>query len=151
MSTNTSNHVYEVIVGSSVDNVWNGLTDGEMTQKYFFGSRIESDWKVGSAVQSYDSQGGLVSDGEVVKIEPKSQLQTTWKPMWLPPQGEKPSTLNWELQPLGPSTLLKLTHADIDDATFETGQMHVGWVYVISSLKTLLETGEALPTPDMFG
>jgi hypothetical protein len=51
----------------------------------------------------------------------------------------------------GSSTLVKLTQADMDDATFEGGQIGMGWVFVLSSLKTLLETGTALPTPEVFG
>lgn len=142
-----SDHIYETIVLGDADKVWQALTDGAQTQKYFFHTRVESDWKVGSTYRSYDLQGALSTDGEVVAIEPGSHLKTTWKPVWL--DGASPSTVSWDIQPLGPATLLKVTHSDIDDATFEAGQMGPGWVYVLSSLKSLLETGEALP--DIFG
>lgn len=47
---------------------------------------------------------------------------------------------------MGETSLIRLTHADIDDATFEAGRMHMGWVFTVSALKTLLETGNALPS-----
>ncbi len=149
MSTNTSDHVYEIIVRTSPESVWKALTDSEETQKYYFHTRVESDWTVGSPYRGYDQQGGVSSEGEIVEIEPQSHLKTTFKPMWIPTNGSEPSTVSWDLQPLGPTTLLKLTHAGIDNATFEAAQMGAGWVYVLSSLKSLLETDEALP--DIFG
>jgi uncharacterized protein YndB with AHSA1/START domain len=149
MSTNTSDHVYEVIVRSDSENIWKALTDSEETQKYFFHTRIESDWNVGSSYRGYDQEGGVSSDGEIVEIESGSHLKTTFKPVWLGANGATPSTVSWDLQPVGPATLLKLTHAGIDDETFEAGQLGPGWVYVLSSLKSLLETNE--PLPDLFG
>jgi len=146
MSTNTSTHVYQIILNSTPKSVWKALTDGEMTQKYFFGSRVESDWKAGSVYRYKDAQsGGLTSDGKIVEISPQSHLKMTFKPAWLPDAG--PSTLSWDLQALDSLTMLKLTHSDIDDATFEAAQMEVGWIFVLSSLKTLLETGNGLPVP----
>jgi uncharacterized protein YndB with AHSA1/START domain len=148
MSTSTSDHVYEIIVRSEPEKVWKALTDSEETQKYFFHTRVVSDWAVGSSYRGYDQEGGISSDGTIVEIEPQSHLKTTFQPAWLPTDNSTPSTVSWDVQVLGPATLLKLTHANIDDATFEAGQMGPGWVYILSSLKSLLETGEALP--DLF-
>lgn len=151
MSTNTSDHVYEIIVGSSPEKIWNALTKSEMTEQYYFGTRVETDWKVGSPLRYTDQQGALSSEGKILEIEPESRLKTTFQPVWIESNGSKPSTVSWDLQSLGSSTLVKLTHADIDNETFEAAQMHVGWVFVISSLKSLLETNDALPMPAMFG
>lgn len=149
MSTNTADHVYEVIVRSDADKVWKALTDSSETEKYFFHTKIESDWKVGSSYRGYGPDGSVSSDGEIVEIEPGSHFKTTFKPAWLGETGQAPSTVSWDVQSLGPATLVKLTHADIDDATFDAGQLGPGWVYVLSSLKSLLETNE--PLPDLFG
>ena len=45
--------VYTNYIATSPDKVWNALTDGAITPRYFFGRRIESDWKVGSTVLYY--------------------------------------------------------------------------------------------------
>src|SRR5437588_2056269 len=109
MSTNTSNHAYEIIVRDTPENVWKALTDGEFTQKYYFNTRIESDWAVGSVVRHYNEEGALSSEGKILEIRPQSHLKTTFEPAWLPSTGNGPSTLSWDLQPLGSTTLLKLT------------------------------------------
>ncbi|HZO74534.1 MAG TPA: SRPBCC domain-containing protein [Ktedonobacteraceae bacterium] len=149
MSTNPSNHVYGVILNSTPQHVWQALTDPTQTQKYFFGSRIEveSGWKAGSDYRFTDTQGQLTSSGRILEAKAQSHLKMTFKPAWLP--DAKPSTLSWELQALDSLTLLQLTHSDIDDATFEGAQMGVGWIFVLSSLKSLLETGKALPVPSV--
>jgi uncharacterized protein YndB with AHSA1/START domain len=149
MSNNTAEHVYEIIVRSTLKDVWRALTDSKMTQQYYFNTRVESDWKPGSAFRYYNQEGGLSSEGTILEITPQSHLKTTWKPAWL--GDSQPSTISWDVQSLGSSTLLKLTQTDIDDATFESAQMGIGWVFVLSSLKSLLETGEALAVPEIFG
>jgi uncharacterized protein YndB with AHSA1/START domain len=149
MGNNTAEHVYEIIVRRTPEDVWKALTDGEMTQQYYFNTRVESDWKTGSAFRFYDRDGGLSSEGTVLEVTPQSHLKTTWKPAWL--ADNQPSTLAWDVQSLGSSTLLKLTQTDIDEATFESAQMGIGWVFILSSLKSLLETGEALAVPEIFG
>jgi len=142
MIRNETKHTYEILIGSTPENVWKAITDGELTQKYYYGTRVESDWKAGSTFHYYKSDGSVSSDGKILEIEPQSHLKTLWKPVWL---GNVSSTVTWDLQPMGETTLLKLTHSDIDDATFEDAEFHVGWIYVLSSMKSLLETGKGLP------
>ncbi|GAB4199877.1 MAG: SRPBCC domain-containing protein [Roseiflexaceae bacterium] len=142
-----ADHTYETIVLSTPEQVWNALTDGELTQQYYFGTRVESDWTKGSPVRYYGYDGQIALDGEILEIEPAQRLVTTFVPNWVPGAGS--SQLSWEIQSLGPVSHIKLVHSGIDDATFEAGQMHLGWVFGLASLKSLLENGQALP--NIFG
>ena len=146
MSNSTTDHVYEIIIDGPAERVWQALTDGELTQKYYFNTRVDSDWQPGSVFHFYNPDGSVSSEGTVLEAEPQRHLKTSWKPVWL---GNSSSTLTWDIQSLGAMTLLKLVHQDIDDATFEEGQMHTGWLYVLSNMKSVLETGKALPS--LFG
>lgn len=148
MSANTIERSYEVVIKSPVTAIWQAITDGTLTQKYFFHTQVRSDWAAGSAITYYNEDGSLSSQGVILAIEPQRLLQATFEPLWLEEKKE-PSVVNWEIQSLGETTLLTLTQSKIDSATFE--EMHTGWVFVVSSLKSLLETGEALPVPAMFG
>jgi uncharacterized protein YndB with AHSA1/START domain len=149
-NSTTADHVYEIVIRSTPDQVWQALTDGEFTQRYYFNTRVESDWQPGSLCRYYDPKGNVSLEGEILEIEPQRSLKTTFKPMWVPQsEGGQLSTLSWEIQALGPVSSVKLTHAGIDDASFQAGRMHLGWVYALSSLKSLLETGE--PLPNIFG
>lgn len=145
MSQATFPHVYEIFIRSTPERIWQALTDGDLTQKYYFDCRVESDWKPGSTCSYYNPKGTVDLEGEVLEIEPQSRLVTTFKQKWFPQPEEKASTLKWEIQPMQVVSQVKLTHADIDDASFEAGQMHMGWLYCLSSLKSMLETGEGLP------
>ncbi|MBV9689942.1 MAG: SRPBCC family protein [Ktedonobacteraceae bacterium] len=145
MSQATTSHVYEIFIRSTPERIWQALTDGDLTQKYYFGCRVESDWKVGSTCNYYGPKGTIDLEGKIVEIEPQQRLVTTFEPKWFPPSEEKPSILTWEIQPMQVVSQVKLTHAEIDDASFEAGQLHMGWLYCLSSLKSLLETGEGLP------
>lgn len=149
MSASTAKHVYETFVRCTPEQAWKAIIDGEQTQQYFFGGRVESDWKVGSAINYVDPSGNLTSSGAILEVEPQAHLKSTWKPGWL--ADAQPSVVSWDVQSMDSSTLVTLTHTDIDDALFESAQMGAGWVFVLSSLKSLLETGEALPVPGIFG
>jgi Uncharacterized conserved protein len=149
MSQNTPIHVYETVIKSTPEQVWQALTDPELTQKYYFNCRVESDWQKGSACRYYGARGTVDLDGTILEIEPQHLLVTTFEPKWVPDTGASPSKLTWEIQPLRGVSLVRLTHTDIDDTSFEAGRMHLGWVYSLSSLKSLLETGKSLP--NMFG
>jgi len=138
-------HQYEIFIRSDPERVWRALTDGELTQKYYFNTRVESDWQVGSPVRYYGPKGGVDLEGEILEIEPGNRLVMTFNPKWLPDPVADPSTLRWEVTALAGISQVTLVHSDVDEASFEAGQMHLGWVYGLSSLKSLLEVGDGLP------
>ena len=147
MTTTTADHVFEIIIRESPETLWKAITDGEITQKYYFHTRVESTWVVNSSIHYYEQDGALSAGGDILEIKPGSYLKTTYKPVWLGADST-PSAVSWEIQSLKPAlTLLTLTHSEVDDKTFE--QMHSGWVYILSNLKSVLETGE--PLPELFG
>jgi uncharacterized protein YndB with AHSA1/START domain len=145
MSQETATHVYETFIRTSPDRIWQALTDGDLTRQYYFNTQVESDWNLGSTLRYHGPRGTVDLDGQILEIETANRLVTTFEPKWFPQTDAAPSTLSWEIQPMGPVTGVKLTHANIDNASFEAGQMHLGWVYCLSGLKSLLETGEGLP------
>lgn len=142
-----SEHVYETFVRATPAQIWKALTDGELSQKFYFGDRVESDWKIGSVVTYWGATGNKDSEGVVLEIEPNSLLKTTMVPAWLPlPPGTEPSKTAWTIQPISDTvTQVAINHSDVADDVFEQGQFHMGWLYVLASLKSLLETGDGLP------
>ncbi|GCE15816.1 SRPBCC domain-containing protein [Tengunoibacter tsumagoiensis] len=146
MSAAVAAHEYEVIINAAPEVVWQAITSPDSTQKYYFKTRVESTWEKDSDFRYYNLDGSLSSEGKVIEIEPQSHLKTTFTPTWIP--DSQASTVTWDIQPLGTTALVKLTHDSINDTAFAEGQFHAGWIYVLSSLKSLIETGEALP--DLF-
>ena len=62
--------VYVTYIAAGADRVWSALTDGAFTSQYLFGLRVDSDWRVGSAVNYYLPDGTLHVSGEVLACEP---------------------------------------------------------------------------------
>jgi uncharacterized protein YndB with AHSA1/START domain len=141
-------YTYDIYVGATVDQVWKGIVDGEMTKHYVYGTRLDGTLKKGTPY-AYIADGGFrVVDGEILDIEAAKRLVMSWKAHW----GEsvskdRPSRVTYELSVVGPSTTkLHIVHDDFDGPTATyTGSIE-GWPLMMSSLKSLIETGKPLAT-----
>jgi uncharacterized protein YndB with AHSA1/START domain len=143
-------HVFEIYIRTSPEKLWAALTDGELTTKYFFGTRARSSWKPGAELSYTDAKGTLMVDGKVVEVDPPRRLVQTWRAAYSPETAkERPSRVTWTIEPLGPLCKLTVLHDDFDGETATWKSTGAGWPLVVSGLKTLLETGEPMPMPPM--
>jgi uncharacterized protein YndB with AHSA1/START domain len=138
---------YEIYIGVPASRVWQGLTDGALTQHYVYGTRFRGKLKKG-APYAYLGEGGIkVVDGEILDVDPEKRLAMTWQAHWdESTKGDRASRVSYELQPSGPTTRLRLVHDDFDGETATFKGSVQGWPLMLSSLKTLLESGRPLPT-----
>lgn len=146
----TISHYFEVYIRSTPEKVWQALTDGAMTQQYYFGTKVSSDWKNGSTYRYTTGEGFEMLTGDVIEADPPRKLVTTFHAHW-DEEAEKAgkSTVTYEITPLGDAVKLTLLHEGLDPAIGLTqGVMH-GWSTILSGLKTLLDTGEPLVLPAM--
>jgi uncharacterized protein YndB with AHSA1/START domain len=151
MATNKTSPIYsyEIYIGVPVSRVWRGLIDGELTKHYVYGTRFESQLSKG-APYAYLGDGGFkVVDGEILDVEPEKRLVMTWQAHWDDStKGERSSRVSYELAASGPETTkLRVVHDDFDSdesATYKGSAE--GWPLMLSSLKTLLESGRPLRT-----
>lgn len=139
-------YVYVTYIATTPERLWEALTEGEFTQQYWGGRRITSDWTVGAPVRHVRDDGGIDWQGEVLRWEPPRLLSYTFH-MQISDghRDERPSRVTFELEPLGHVVKLTLTHDEFgpDSATLETTRH--GWPAIMSSLKSLLESGDPLP------
>jgi uncharacterized protein YndB with AHSA1/START domain len=141
-------HVYEVFIRTTPEKLWNAITTPEMTKQYFYGTAVQSDWKVGSSVRHMGPNGQVNLDGKVLEAVPGKRLVTTFAAVHDPASAkDRPSRVTWEIQPLGEVCKLTLTHDDFDGITKTYESTGPGWNPVLSGLKTLLETGQPLGIP----
>ena len=146
--TNTR-FVYVTYIATTPEKLWEALTSSDFTEKYFFGSKIESDWQVGSSVTYY--RGGEVTDrGVLLKCVPHRLLSFTWNYVGDQQEREQPTQVTFELKPMGDTVKLTLKHENLlpsdiveREDTFEG--FNNGWPAILSNLKSLLETGDTLP------
>jgi uncharacterized protein YndB with AHSA1/START domain len=138
--------VYVTYIATTPEKLWRALTSGEFTRQYWGGRRIQSDWKVGSTVRHFREDGGIDWEGEVMVSEPPRFLSYTFH-MKISEEhrAEPPSRVTFELQPLGSVVKLILTHGDFAGTSATSETTRHGWPAIMSSLKSLLETGNPLP------
>lgn len=139
-------YTYDIYIGAPAGKVWEGIVDADLTQQYVYGTRLESELKKGSPY-AYVGEGGFkVVEGEIVEVEAGRRLVMTWRAHWGDTTSNDPaSRVTYELSPAGPSqTKLRLTHDGFDGPTATYTESIAGWPRMLSSLKSLLETGKAL-------
>ncbi len=136
--------VFEVYIAAPPERVWQGITDGDLTRRYYFGSTISSDWRQGSRFEMRSPDGTEVwVEGEVLEIDPPRRLVQSFRAHWDEEMDQQaPSRVTWEVEPAGPSTRVRVTHDELTEAA--AAQVTMGWPQILSGLKTLLETGEPL-------
>jgi uncharacterized protein YndB with AHSA1/START domain len=142
--------VYVTYIATTREKLWHALTDGTLTQQYWYGRRVESDWKVGSTVTFwYEADGGeAVSDrGIVLESDPPRRLSYTWHVEFADElRDEHPSRVTFEIEPSDREVKLTLTHDDFGPGSRILEGVRSGWPAILASLKTMLETGKPLST-----
>jgi uncharacterized protein YndB with AHSA1/START domain len=138
--------VYTIYIASTPQQVWQALTSAEFSRKYFFGNAVEIDLRVGGSYVVRTPDGALHISGEVIECVPPRKLTVTFNVNW-PALIEKlgPTLVTYEIEPAGNAVRLTMTEAHdrpISDDILSGGR--TGWPAILSSLKSLLETGEAL-------
>lgn len=141
--------VYVTYIATTPEKLWEALTSSDFTEKYFFGTKIESDWKEGSIV-NYSRNGEVTDFGTILKCEPHRFLSFTWNSVGDKTVRDQPSRVTFELKPMESTVKLTLKHENVApgdiveaDDTFEG--LNNGWPAILSNMKSLLETGKTLP------
>jgi uncharacterized protein YndB with AHSA1/START domain len=137
--------VFEIYIKTTPELLWKAITDTEMRKKYNFGATVTSDWTKGSRYQGTGGEA-TIFDGEILEIDPPRRLVQSFRALWSEDvENEGTSRVTWEIEPVGDSCLLRVTHDQLRESA--NTQIYGGWPMVLSGLKTLLETGDMLTTP----
>ncbi len=153
--------VYRVYIRATAEAIWEAITQPEWSRRYGYGGDVEYDLRPGGAYRAHASEEFLaagapeiVIDGEVLEADPPRRLVQTFR--MLMDEGTKAegfTRLTYEIDPIeGGVTRLTLTH-ELEEAPrlaallageFEAEGAGGGWAWVLSDLKTLLESGSRL-------
>ena len=145
--TAQTTQVYSVFIRATPEQVWDAITKPEFTMRYFHGTRIESTFEPGAPYLSLAGDGDeTLVDGEVLESDPPRMLKHTWRALYDPETASEPfSRVTWEIEAQeGGVTKLTVVHDQLEAAPKTAESVAGGWSYVLSGLKTLLETGEPL-------
>lgn len=139
--------VYTIYISASPEQVWQALTTAEFSRQYFSGLAVETELRAGGAFVVRLPDGSVHISGEVIECDPPRKLTITWNVNW-PGLVEKlgETLVTYEIEPAGDGTIrLTLTQAHdrpISEDILSGGR--TGWPAIMSGLKSLLETGNAL-------
>jgi uncharacterized protein YndB with AHSA1/START domain len=150
-ATAATTQVYQLYIRADQERVWDAITNPAVVSKFFHGAQVESTYEAGSPIRSWSpDHSQLWGDNTVLECDPPRKLVHTWRSLYDPDlAAEAESRVTWEIeaQPGGYSKLT-LVHDKLD-ASPKTAASVKGWSYILSNLKTVLETGQALPPPVM--
>jgi uncharacterized protein YndB with AHSA1/START domain len=142
----TPKTVYVTYIASTPERIWAALTQPEFTRQFFFGRTIEIEPEAGGSFVLRMPDGRVDVKGEVVTWEPPNRLAMTWTVDWIPDMRDLPACLvTYEIAQAGEAVRLTMTEAhqwDVPDDLLSGGRM--GWPAILSSLKSVLETGKPL-------
>ena len=135
--------VYVTYIRTTPEKLWAALTDPEFHKQYWFGMHCDSDWTAGSPWQLVSDTGQVFDAGAIVESDPPRKLVIRWEHQVRPElKAEGPSLCTMELEPIGPTVKLSITHAIERDRSTFIDAVSGGWPKILSNLKSLLETGE---------
>ena len=139
--------IFEIYIKTTPERLWEAITDSGIRSKYQFGNTIETDWTPGSSYTMNNAKAGApLGEGENLEVDPPRRLVQTMRALWGDDvKAEGTSKIMWEIEPVGDSCRLTVTHSDLREGANE--QLYGGWPMILSGLKTWLETGEKLTTP----
>lgn len=152
--------VYTTYIRTTPEQLWRGLTEPAFTRRYW-GLALESDWKTGSPVTvQLDKNGVTIADPAQVVLEsdPYRRLAYTWHtftPQWAAAYSisadqlarfasEPRSRVAFDIEPVGDCVRLTVVHDGFEPGSAVLAGVTQGWPMLVSSLKSLLETGDVL-------
>jgi uncharacterized protein YndB with AHSA1/START domain len=139
--------VYVTYIETTPEKLWQALTDPDFTERYWFGVRLRSDWKIGSAFEMVRKDGSVSDAGKVVEYDPPRRLAYTFVNLSDEYKGEPPALATFTLQSHGKLVKLTVTQQGFKKGGKFLAGISQGWPAILSSLKSLLERGHALEIP----
>jgi uncharacterized protein YndB with AHSA1/START domain len=139
--------VYVTYISAKQQQVWDALIKGEFTRKYWQRENV-SDWKPGSTWEHRKIDGSQEAQlvGKVVEFNPPRRMVWTWALPADVANTAAHSRVTFELEQMESMVRLTVTHDELAADSDMLRGISEGWPRVLSSLKTLLETGKPLPT-----
>jgi uncharacterized protein YndB with AHSA1/START domain len=139
--------VYVIYIAATAEMVWKALLDGEFTRQYW-GAENLSDWQPGSTWEHRrsDATRSVLVLGEVLEAVAPRRLVLTWADPEDNRDKARHSRVSFDIEAVGDMIRLTVTHDELEAGSEMQRKVSQGWPRVLSSLKSLLETGRPLNT-----
>jgi len=145
MTATGPKHIFVIYIKTTKEKLWDALTNPEMTSQYYFGSKIRTDLKKGSSIEFIrkDEKGEetILVSGVVGEVIPNKRLVYTFD---YHNYEDSTSMVAFDIEETDLGLKLTVIHDHFESETATYKEVFEGWPYIISGLKTLLETGASL-------
>jgi uncharacterized protein YndB with AHSA1/START domain len=142
---NNSRFVYVTYIRTTPEKLWKALIDPELTRRFWNETWQDCEWKPGATWRLMIPDGRVADAGEVVEIEPQRKLVLRWRNEFMPELREEGySRVTYEIEKKGESVKLTVIHEMERGGSKLIDAVSGGWPMILLSLKSLLETGQAL-------
>jgi uncharacterized protein YndB with AHSA1/START domain len=139
--------VYITYIETTPEKLWEALTSSEFSKHYWFGTELKTDWKVGSPF-ALVMNGTTTDTGEILEADRPRRLSYSFQhALDDEMRSERPTKVVFTIEPHGKLVKLTLTHEDFEDGSKLLDGISRGWPAILSSLKSMLESGTALAIP----
>jgi uncharacterized protein YndB with AHSA1/START domain len=144
-STEAPASVSSIYIRATPEAIWRAITETDCTVRYYYGNAVESDWQPGSTYRM-GIAGDLQIEGQVVESDPPRRLVQTFHAVWDEEvKADAPSRVTWEIEETDPGICrVVLVHDGLVAGSSTLEQVSGGWSFILSGMKTLLETGKGL-------
>ena len=138
--------VYVIYIASTPEKVFDALTDTAMSERYWSGGRLETDWKVGAPFRLKLKHQTSDATGKVLEVDRPRRLAYTFIGHGdFAAEGE--TRVAFDIEAHKDQVKLTVTHDGFAAGSKLFEGISGGWPHVLSSLKSFLETGQGLRAP----
>jgi uncharacterized protein YndB with AHSA1/START domain len=139
--------IYVSYIETTPEKLWEALTSSEFTKRYWWDTSVVSDWKVGSPF-ALVLNGTTTDVGEILQADRPRRLSYSFHHILNEAaRKEQPSRVTFVIEPHGKLVKLTLTHEDFAEGSVIIDGISKGWPAIMSSLKSMLESGAPLIIP----
>ena len=145
MATDTTSFVYVTYIAATPEKVFEAITKPDVARRYW-GHENVSEWKAGSKWEHVraDDKRTVQVVGKVVELTPPTRLVITWAGASKAADAASYSRVTFEIEEYEKMVRLTVTHDELEADSVMANGIRKGWPVVLSSLKSLLETGHGL-------
>ncbi len=145
-------HVYQIYIAASPEQVWAAITKSDWTRRYFHATSFVEPPQRGKAYRTVRADGRPAIEGVIEEMQPPAEWSPgrfvqTWHILYdAALEQEPPGRVEWTIENAGDGlTRVRLVHGALDQSPLTWENVKDGWVWILGSMKTLLETGRQLP------